>query len=95
MFIGVSGKEPLKAHLVIDVLQEIYPDNEQYAQSLYKEWELSRSKSRNRPRYSSMDHVSNSTGANSIVTQRDMAHNTDGEEINLNQIRKFISTNNC
>jgi hypothetical protein len=46
MFIGVSGKEPLKKDLIIDLLSEIYPDNEEMVQSVFKEWEASRSRSR-------------------------------------------------
>ena len=59
IFIGVSGKEPLKGHLVKDLIQEIYPDNEEFAQSIFKEWESSRSKSRAKPRHNSVDHVNN------------------------------------
>lgn len=73
MYIGVSGKEPLKANLILDLLQEMFPDNQEYAQMLFSEWESSRSKSRAaKPRYSSMDRVNNSPGINSnSTTQRD------------------------
>ena len=66
MYIGVSGKEPLKANLIQDLLQEMFPENQEYAQFLYKEWETSRSRSRAaKPRHSSMDRVNNSPGVNS------------------------------
>jgi hypothetical protein len=46
IFIGVSGKEPLKASLVLDLLREVNPEDEEYAHVLLKEWESSRSRSR-------------------------------------------------
>lgn len=42
VFIGVSGKEPLKRDLVTDLLAEIYPDEGEYVQELCKEWEAAR-----------------------------------------------------
>ena len=71
MYIGVSGKEPLKANLIQDLLQELYPENHEYAQILFKEWESSRSRSRAaKPRHSSMDRVNNSPGINSVATSQ-------------------------
>ncbi|CAF0747474.1 unnamed protein product [Brachionus calyciflorus] len=76
IFIGVSGKEPLKGHLIVDLLQEIYPDNEEYAQNLFKDWETSRSKSRStKPRHSSLDHHKDNLSSN----KKENAYNTDGE----------------
>lgn len=72
MFIGVSGKEPLKGYLVVDLLQEIFPDNEDYAQTLFKEWESTRSRSRAKPRHSSLDHHKAESH------QKESAYNTDG-----------------
>lgn len=46
VFIGVSGKEPLKRDLVADLLGEIYPDEGDYVQALCKEWEAARSRNR-------------------------------------------------
>lgn len=60
VFIGVSGKELLKGPLVRDLIQEIYPDNEEFAQNIFKEWESSRSKSRAKPRHNSVDQANNS-----------------------------------
>lgn len=73
MFIGVSGKEPLKGYLIVDLLQEIFPDNAEYAQSLFKEWESSRSRSRAKPRHSSLDNHSNKND------HKEVAYNTDGK----------------
>ena len=83
MYIGVSGKEPLKAHLIQDLLNELYPDNEQYAQILYKEWESSRSRSRAaKPRHSSMDRANISPGINSNATNNKDSNNSgEGENI--------------
>lgn len=46
VFIGVSGKEPLKRDLVSDLLGEIYPDEGDYVQALCKEWDAARSRNR-------------------------------------------------
>ena len=46
VFIGVSGKEPLKRDLVSDLLGEIYPDDGDYVQTLCKEWDAARSRNR-------------------------------------------------
>lgn len=42
VFIGVSGKEPLKRDLVADLLNEIYPEEDEYVQTLCKHWEAAR-----------------------------------------------------
>jgi hypothetical protein len=47
IFIGVSGKEPLKASLLLDLLKEVNPDSEESAHQMLKEWESTRSRSRN------------------------------------------------
>lgn len=79
MYIGVSGKEPLKANLIQDLLQEMFPENQEYAQFLYKEWESSRSRSRAaKPRHSSMDRANgNSPGINSNANTSQRDNNAD------------------
>lgn len=74
MFIGVSGKEPLKSYLIVDLLQEIFPNNAEYAQALFKEWESSRSKSRSKPRHSSLENHSKKNE----IHHKEVVYNTDG-----------------
>ena len=70
MFVG-AGKESLTPRLIQDLLDEVYQENPDYAQAVFNEWESSRSRAR--PRYSSMDNNRNhSNGASTDrQTQRE------------------------
>jgi hypothetical protein len=56
-FLGVSGKEPLTGRLIKDILQELYPNEDEQAAGLFKEWEASRT-ARSKPKHAtSMEQV--------------------------------------
>lgn len=67
MFVG-AGKESLSPRLIQDLLDEVYQENPEYAQAIFNEWESSRSRAR--PRYSSMDNNSNRNHSNGASTDR-------------------------
>ncbi len=73
MFVG-AGKESLSPRLIQDLLDEIYQENPDYATAIFNEWETSRSRAR--PRYSSMDNNNHSTGA-STDRQRESVNRLD------------------
>lgn len=69
VFIGVSGKEPLKASLLLDLLKEVNAEDDQTAHAMLKEWEASRSKSRARKsNHNTQSHgVLNKLASNNLV----------------------------
>ncbi len=76
IFIGVSGKEPLKSQLIKELIIECYPDNEQYAQAIIKEWESSRSRSKaikSRVGNSLDQNLANTNMNNSQTNPKDLA----------------------
>lgn len=85
VFIGVSGKEPLKKDLVVDLLGEIYPDSEELVQALCKDWEASRSRSRvARNRNTSVDH--------GVAALKDNNNNNNVNNTNNNNNAQNLST---
>ena len=64
VFIGVSGKEPLKRDLVNDLLAEIYPNDDDYVQLLCKEWDAVRARSKSRAVKHHNNHHQNRNDAN-------------------------------
>jgi hypothetical protein len=70
MFVG-CGKESLTPKLIQDLLDEVYQDNPDYAQHIFSEWESSRSRAK--PRYSSLEqNLNTSLGNGSLSTHRDL-----------------------
>ena len=85
IFIGVSGKEPLKASLLLDLLKEVNPDDEQAAHDMLKEWESSRSRSRTKPR--------NNNNNNSTEPAQPLPTNLNTSLNNESELGKSLDTN--
>lgn len=80
MFIGVSGKEPLNKDLIIDVLHEIYPGNDELVSALYKDWETSRSKSRAAERKARNNSVDYQNANNLVSNSQNHVNNYNNKE---------------
>lgn len=75
MFVG-CGKESLTPKLIQDLLDEVYQENPDYAQVIFSEWESTRSRAK--PRYSSLEqNLNTSIGNGSLSTHRGELNGAD------------------
>jgi hypothetical protein len=91
IFIGVSGKEPLKASLLLDLLKEVNPDDEETAHGMLKEWESSRSRSRTKPRNGEL----NSSMNKSLVAEGHESEMLIGKSLDEEKYNKKKSKLSC